>query len=278
MTLTRKILTLTLVILLLSSLFALADTSIRAQATSKPSTPQFSVKFIDNSYDVPSSTTTSIDPYTGKKITSTQQGYHVENMRIDVEIKNQLFTPYTNADGHECKGLFYRVQVKGHFETNWTTFSSRYPENYVSQSTSGYTVVSYTFHEYAGGYFIAKPSSGGQLDFRVEAFTGYWVEPTQIDHLGGFHDPTLFDDATSGWSSIQTITITYDSSSTKPSQTTNSSITSPSDSNNPQPQNPQQVLWRVIVFFMCIIAVLLCVIVYLLKQRKTSFLHDDAEV
>ncbi|MCL1977393.1 MAG: hypothetical protein FWG55_04720, partial [Candidatus Bathyarchaeota archaeon] len=47
-----------------------AVTSVSAQAGYKPSAPQFTVKLIDNSYDVPPSTTTTVDQYTGKETTA----------------------------------------------------------------------------------------------------------------------------------------------------------------------------------------------------------------
>jgi hypothetical protein len=97
--------------------------------------------------------------------------------------------------------------------------------------------VSYTFHEYAGGYFIEKPASGGQLDFRVEAFTGYWVERTQIDHLIGLHDPYLNDDLSSGWSKTKSLTVTY-GLSPSPSQTTTQPTNQSATSGNNQQQSP----------------------------------------
>ena len=63
----------------------------------KPSVPEFTVKAVSHPYDVP--TTYSTDPYTGETIT--HEGYHVENKSIEVWIKNQPFTPYADADGHE---------------------------------------------------------------------------------------------------------------------------------------------------------------------------------
>jgi len=43
------------------------STTVQAAST-KPSVPQISsIKFVDSSYDVPSSSTTTVDQYTGKK-------------------------------------------------------------------------------------------------------------------------------------------------------------------------------------------------------------------
>jgi len=69
------------------------------QAVSKPSVPQFTVKFVDNSYDVPPSTTTTVNPYTGEKNTITTPGYHVTNRTIEVKVPNQSFTQYRDEVG-----------------------------------------------------------------------------------------------------------------------------------------------------------------------------------
>lgn len=55
----------------------------------KPSVPEFTVKLVDSSYDVP--TTYSIDPYTGQNVT--HAGSHVESRTLDVKIKNQPLPP-----------------------------------------------------------------------------------------------------------------------------------------------------------------------------------------
>ena len=64
--------------------------SVFAQSIPTPSVPEFSLRFVDASYDVP--TTYTIDDYTGQNIT--HPGYHVENRTIEVRIKNQPFTSY----------------------------------------------------------------------------------------------------------------------------------------------------------------------------------------
>lgn len=121
-------------------------------ATPTLSVPEFTVELVAYPYDVP--TTYSTDPYTGETIT--HQGYHVENKSIEVRIKNQPFTPYSDADGHEVN-LYYNVNIKGHFEESWTG-GDRY-----QASTSEYTVVN-------------LPESyppKAQIDFQVDAILGY---------------------------------------------------------------------------------------------------------
>ena len=84
----------------------------------KPSVPEFTVKLASYPYDVPPTTTTTADPYTGKETITTQPGYRVENKSIELTIKNQPFTPYTDAEGH-IVNMYYNVHVKGHFEDCW---------------------------------------------------------------------------------------------------------------------------------------------------------------
>jgi hypothetical protein len=86
--------------------------SASAQAISKPSIPEFSLKYVDHSYDVP--TTYGIDPYTGKTII-TQEGYRVQNNSVEVIIKNQAFTSYRNENGSVI-WLYYRIVSKGHLK------------------------------------------------------------------------------------------------------------------------------------------------------------------
>jgi hypothetical protein len=202
--------------LVVSSLFILTVTFTAVHAASKPSVPQFSLTLIDNSYDVPPYSTT--DSYTG--VTITKSGYRVDNRSIEVTIKNQSFKSYTNADGYECN-LYYNVQVKGHYgnDTEWYSFfyscglgayGGDYRYGGFAQSDSSYTTVS---------SIITYPV-GSLLDFRVEAFTGYWVPPTQVDHLMGMHSLKIVRDESSDYSSVQTVTLTSVSLSLSPSQTT----------------------------------------------------------
>jgi len=247
--------------MVLLNLIVLTVCSASVQAVAKPSVPQFNVKFIDNSYYVPPIQTS--DPYTGTTIT--KPGYLVNDMRIDITIKNQRFTPYTDALGRECN-LYYRVEVKGHFEEgNWRAFSYQYynhyadPVSFVVPSGSEYTVVSSE----------TRYDVGSQLDFRVKAFTGYWVEPTMGDHAAGFHDPRLVEAETSSWSNIQTIVINYGILSPLPSQTTvPPELTA-------IPDNLSQTNLMILIVSTCIIiTILIMVIVYLLKQRKCYSLND----
>jgi hypothetical protein len=63
----------------------------------KPSVPEFTLRYIDLSYDVPP--TYGIDQFTGKNVI-TQEGYHVDNQSIAFKIKNHPFTSYNDSSGN----------------------------------------------------------------------------------------------------------------------------------------------------------------------------------
>jgi len=220
--------TLLLIVLLLSSLLVLTVVPVNVQAVSKPSVPQFTVKFVDSSYDVPSSSTTTVDQYTGEKTTHTQPGYRVNQMKAEVTIKNQPFTAYTDENGNKIN-LYYTVEVKGHFGEDWKNFIIDY--NATVQSKSGYTVMSN----------VVSQGVGSKLDFRVQALVGYEYDAVaESGSLAGMYGITAWyvrSSVTSDWSNIQTVTIP-DMFSTTSSQITNQNPTASADSN--QPQIPDQ--------------------------------------
>ena len=91
-------------------------TAVAAAQVSKPPVPEFTLKYVDTSYDVPQ--TSSIDPYTRNE--TIKAGYHV-NKSLELTIKNQ-----------PAYDLFYNVRYKGHFEDNWTevfSYQHSFPES-----------------------------------------------------------------------------------------------------------------------------------------------------
>lgn len=185
-------------------------------AIPKPSVPEFTVKLINSSYNVP--TTYSIDPYTGKTVT--HAGYHVECRTIEVKIKNQPFVPYYDASTGFNVSLYYNVRIKGHFSENWIELynpSVGYP---AQDSASEYTVLTYQ-GEYSSTTGMKFESSsitimttfppGAQVDFQVQALIGYVHRAvlSNVTNPTGPWDvaPWIFAGETSGWSNTQTITI-----------------------------------------------------------------------
>jgi hypothetical protein len=160
-----------------------------------PSVPEFTVAYVDHSYDVPVTHWTTTDPYTGEQITHSSGGEHVDNRTIDVTIKNQPFTPYKDASNNTVY-LYYNIRSKGHFE-NWNGDSDlgSHSQTGIQSTTSTYTVVSFNFQYW-------NVPQGGQIDFQVKSVTGYTFYNSQS--CGTQYQNTVGD---SGWSNTETITI-----------------------------------------------------------------------
>ena len=62
----RKCVTLLLIVILTSSSLMLIE-SVFAQSMFEPSVPEFTLEFVDKSYDVPPTTESTTDPYTIKQ-------------------------------------------------------------------------------------------------------------------------------------------------------------------------------------------------------------------
>jgi hypothetical protein len=169
--------------LVVSSLIMVESAS--AQTIPKPSVPVFTIETVSFPYDVPPTTTTAIDPYTGKETVTTQPGYHVENKTTEIRIKNQSFNG----------PVFYNIRLKGHFSQDWGYY--RYHNgssdgNLMQDNNVAYTLVP----------IDAYLPSEGQVDFQIEALTGYEHGISEP-----FGTPRVITGETSGWSNIQTLTI-----------------------------------------------------------------------
>ncbi len=208
MTPKSRYLTFCIVALLAASILLMAE-PVSAQTIPTPSTPEFTLRIADHSYDVPPTTTSYTDPYTGKTTTSTQPGYHVTNRSIEVSIKNQPFTSYVDADGNTVN-LYYNISVKPSHGGDWTYYLNSFGEKYQA-SNSEFTIVEFGF----GGYSdtispeIGYVTPGGEVDFRVQAQIGYyksvWVSIGGSDSpFAGGMVPTFFGES-SQWSNPQTI-------------------------------------------------------------------------
>jgi hypothetical protein len=169
----------------------------------KPSVPEFTIKIVDNSYDVPVTYTYEIDRFTGEERRISHGGYHVENKSIVFTIKNQPFTSYTTSD-RNVTVLAYEVRVKGHFEEDWTI------EGYIDSSDGEYTTKSYALGENSEIYMLRSAASGGQVDFQVQTLMGYFYDVYDYNtHSGLFYlyfpPEAYFAGEKSDWSSTQTI-------------------------------------------------------------------------
>jgi len=241
--------------------FATVHASTDVSYIPKPSVPEFTVKLVDRSYDVPLTYTNSTDPYTGQQVTITHGGYHVENITIDVTIKNQPFTS-TEIDGNTTQ-LFYAIRWKGHFEDWADTYHisgvdyNYYLNNYgVQASNSDYTVKTYTMASFG------NVPEGGQIDFQVKAQVGYsfayYGEHAHILPIGiNFQSVEESD-----WSNTQTITIGESQAPTP------SPAATPTPTPYQEPRETDQT--EVIVGAAIVVTVLgagLGLLVYLIKRR-----------
>jgi hypothetical protein len=236
----------------------------------KPSVPEFTVKFVDHSYDVPP--TYGIDPYTGKNV-MTQAGYHVQDETIEVAIKNQPFTSYKDANGNFIS-LYYSVRMKGHFGDSWTypDYGYYYVEgkevNYVEANmSSDFTVITYGLVGDNGttDYLCLDISAGGQADFQVQAFIGYDNRTTSMTALGESHRD-VFTGETSDWSNTQTLTIP---ASTSISTSSPSPTSTPDQTTEPTPKETPQTLQSEVVI-VAVVAVALVVAGLLVYFKKRS--------
>jgi hypothetical protein len=219
------------------------------------SVPEFTLQYVDYSYDVPPKTTTTTNPYTNETITTTIPGYHVENKTIQATIKNNLGASY------------YNFRYKGSYTDEWSYYpfdpDSRrgynlYDAFYVpyKASNSSYTIAAFP------SYFFKDVPEGGQVDVQVQALFGdFDAEPW--GHIWPL-EPTYdfrFTGTTSDWSETQTITFGESPTPTP----------SPAISPTPTPyQEHQQTEQEIIIGAAIAAAVIgagLGLLVYLIKRK-----------
>ena len=195
-----------LLALLVASIFLLPQS---ASAYSKPSTPEFTARYVDYSYYV--APVYGTDEFTGQTVVK-QEGRTVDGKTVELTMKNQPFTTYNDSDGNVID-LYFNFRYKGHYGANWThypfsengygtkrygnlfySFTDEVPQ--ISQSNTAFTTKNLTL---AFLYGVYTSSVDGQIDFQVQAMIGH------IDYAGdGYYK---FVGQAGDWSSTQTITI-----------------------------------------------------------------------
>jgi hypothetical protein len=236
----------------------------------KPSVPEFTLKYVDYSYDVPP--TYGIDQYTGKTII-TNYGKHIDNRTIEITIKNQPFTPYNNSNGNTIN-RFYDVRYKGSYTTNWTTmFANQTQFAMIGDYQTTFYEYGYAIQDYSSPYttiiYQLDPTEGS-MDFQVEALEGF----TLMTYYEGFGFHSIygfsFNGQESGWSNTQTITFGGSQTPTpslSPSPTaTSSPAPTPTPYQEPtQTEQIEPILGAAIVVAAIIIGVGL--LIYLTKRK-----------
>ena len=272
---TSKGFSLLLVVILAASSLIMIE-SATAQTIAKPSIPEFTIKYVDRSYDT--QPTYGYDQYTGKTVI-TKPSEHVDNRTIEIKINNQPFTPFTDQNGNNIN-LLYNVQYKGSFGQEWSsmfgersewagTFDPYGTYGYPTQdSSSQYTTISYS---------LPWNMVEGQMDIQVEALEGYTnrtIDPARAHILWAVYIYTFYGEE-SGWSNTQTVKLGGSVSIVTPSPTSSSNPTTaltltPTITNSPS--NPISVPLSALI---AVVAVFLAVIVALSlllfrRRQKTA--------
>lgn len=252
----NKLLALTLIALLASStlIIIVADT---VTASSLP-VPQFTVRYIDDSYDV--NTPLSIDPFTGESIPATS--YHVDHSYIQVSFENNKL-PAIPADSHS--EYYYNIRYKGQYTNNWIEPRSASDEYY---RTSYFKTVNFSLGDISSSAGTQLPA-GTKIDFQVQLM--YGGIGMNFSDAWGF-GPLYFAGETSEWSNTQTVTLGNASSShsSNPTQTTTQNPTT-NPTNSETQQNPLfEFDWQMVVIAGLAVVVVLLVVVVVLQRRRGS--------
>ena len=186
-----------------------------------PSVPTFTLKFVDNSYNIPTTTTSTTDTYTGKQIVTIHDGYYVQNDSIVLSITNQPFTSYVGPS-YNMVNLYNVIRFKGHFSGDWAwTNISFYQQPYIQASTYNQSgdnvgvVFAVSGNNSSDSFFNfgTVGELGGQVDFQVLSFTGYTTQvpstdpPNIFTHQFGPQYDTVYNGQSSDWSNTQTISL-----------------------------------------------------------------------
>lgn len=216
--------------LLITNNFAKADEN----GIPKPSAPEFTIKLVDRSYDVPLTYTNQTDPYTGKMTTIVNGGYRISNRTMELWIRNQEYAP--SEVGGISYALFYNVTFKGHYTDKWQIAYADYSPR---ATNSEYTVLILGYGTERGPTFdmpqLGELVAGSQIDIRLQALIGTFIEAQNPPSQFGEPYHYEFVGEKSSWSNTETINIPALISSSTPS-------TSPSDNPKASGQTDTQTL------------------------------------
>jgi hypothetical protein len=255
----RRLALLFITVLVLSSLVMVR--SISAQSIPKPSVPEFTVEYTDNSYDVPP--TYGVDQYTGEKVV-TEYGYHVDNRTIEFTITSQPFTPYEDANGNNIT-LYYYFRYKGPYGDDWSYYpdSSHTYGYYVglfpdtSASNSEYTIIGVNLP-------TLEIPIDSEVEFQVQAIMGYVEKGQSISRFAGGY--MGFTGERSDWSNTQTLEIGEIQTPTPSPAATLTPTLSPTISPSPLP-NPYEIPIAGVAFIVIVFAAGLGLLIYLIKRK-----------
>ena len=250
--------------------FRTVNASTENSSMLTPLVPEFALKYIDLSYDVPP--TYGIDQFTGENVI-VEEGRHVDNKSVAFKIENQPFTSYNDSSGNFIS-LYYNFRFKGHFGDEW----KYYPFSESGGSTHRYSISFYwvsdlspklnaSDSEYTDIFLglpflfgVFNPSVGSQVDFQVQALIGY------IDYAGdGFY---RYSGQRSDWSSTQTVTVGENQITPTPTPTpipTPTTLPTPTPTIQPSPTIPE---FSTTIALVSVIVIGTGLLVYFRKHKK----------
>ena len=248
--------------------FGAVHASTDVSGIPKPSIPEFTLKYVDNSYDVPP--TYGIDQYTGENVI-VKEGYHVKDRSIEFTFKNQPFAPYTDSSGNEIE-LYYNFRFKGNYGDEWTYYPENsngrsvihygggiqvddtkvYPPIYTASNTE-YTVVSLRLGLLGPPVGSQVVPDGVEVGFQAQALTGYFDRNEY-----GYY---ILTGESSDWSNTQTLTIGESQTPTSPPATT------PSPTPYTAAQRTEQETIAIAAIVAVVIVAGLSLLIYIIKRK-----------
>lgn len=212
------------IIITMSCLTVLFINPADAQTIPKPSAPELTVAFVNHSYDVPPTSTTTTNAYTGEEIVTTKDGYHIQNDSFVLSLRGKPISENIIVDGSGVR-LFFIIQSKGRYSDNWENLTyvgdGYLPLIYTNDDgyaqkvmqLAGNNGTSYTgeggYNDYEYDGFVGA-QYGGQVQFRAMSVIGYIV--TVQDEINPFnvrhpYHEVLVTLQSSDWSNTQTIDV-----------------------------------------------------------------------
>jgi len=247
-------------IFVLSSIIMVESAS--GQTIPKPAMPEFTAKYVDNSYTYPP--TYGTDPYSGKTI-QTGGGFTHYNKTIEISIKNQPFTTYYEDDN--LINLYYRVSYKGHFENQCHYYTKN------ANLDSDYTSIWFglVWDTWSPEVSLGALSAGDKVDFRVQTQIGYFgLRENRLAPTGYSINYDDLHGEASEWSTIQTFVMTGTPDLTplpppSPSPTSNSPMPTINTGSLVEP-----FPFPLLVGALVIIVVVIASVLFLRRHRKTA--------
>ncbi len=255
---------------------AVALAGVESVNASNVPVPQFTVQYIDESFDV--NTSPSTDPYTGETIPPTY--YHVDHSYIQVSFENNEL-PLIPADSYSK--YYYNIRYKGQYTNDWIEARTA-SDGYYRPSV--FTTVNFSLSVFSvTGADVPK---GTKIDFQVQLMYGFIDKNISEGPLGSL----FFVGETSGWSSTKTVTVGDSSAgatetaspiqtpTAEPTRTPTAAPTATcSPTANPILLETQQGFqlgtdWQTVVIAVLVVTVALLLIVVVLQRKNRIGITD----